>query len=149
MPQSMTLACPPRWTLDTFAPVVAEVCLLHDGELRRTERGLQATAWADHWRFVLEPPHRHPDAYAEYSTTEWLDPRFRVEVRDLVFVTIVFAGAIDSLRDLVRLFADDVVRHDETAWVDTDYGWVIHAADFLARTANGAPWDWRYDPDAP
>jgi hypothetical protein len=38
------------------------------------------------------------------------------------------------------------VSRGESVWIDTDYGWVIHAWEFLKRTEEDARWDWRKPP---
>jgi len=80
----------------------------------------------------------------EYETNDDLDERFRQEVAALRFFSIHFHDLEVTRRFLVAV-AREIVSRGETAWIDTDYGRVIHASDLLKRVERNADWDWRRD----
>jgi hypothetical protein len=85
-------------------------------------------------------------AAAECEANGDLDERFRREVGTLRFFTIRFSD-VDVARRSLREIALAAVRNGDTVWIDTDYGWVLHAWDFLRRTDQDPRWDWRYASD--
>jgi hypothetical protein len=63
-------------------------------------------------------------------------------VKALRLFTIRFDD-LDVARRFLRDIAQEAVNQGETAWIDTDYGWVIHAWDLLKNTERDERWDWR------
>lgn len=83
-------------------------------------------------------------AVEEYGTNERLDDDFRRAVGSLRFFIVRFRD-LNMVRRLLRGLAESIERRAQDAWIDTDYGWVIHTRDFLRRTDEDPGWDWRYE----
>jgi hypothetical protein len=145
MGQSVTLACPSSWHLESFATVLQ--ALANDGgaQFSRFAGQLQVIAKDARWKLIVDEDSDSVAAAEDYATNDDLDERFRREVRGLRFFTIIFDD-LDVTRRVLRTIAQDAVSRGESVWIDTDYGWVIHAWEFLKRTEEDARWDWRKPP---
>lgn len=83
--------------------------------------------------------HYYKDNYKSNSS---LDEQFRRDISELRLFRIRL-NDIESARLVLRRIMQQVINSGESAWIDTDYGWVISAKDFLLRTDQDPNWDWR------
>lgn len=147
MGQSVTIACAPTWDLASLTQYVAAAAL--EAGATFTDYGHQLEVWSQDRYLMLiayEVTDTRHQAFGiqDYATNELLDARFRQEVHGLRFLEIDFHD-IDLTRRVLRAISEAAVSRGETAWIDTDYGWVIHVRDFLEETDADPRWDWRHD----
>lgn len=81
-------------------------------------------------------------AWEEGETNPDLDMRFRQTVRGMNVFSLTFQS-LDVCRELLADLSSRSVVANERLWIDTDYGWVIEARDFLAQIEVDPQWDWR------
>jgi len=149
MPQSVTIACQPSWELASFARFLEAIARDEAGKFSAFDDQLQVTigdaeTYLGYVVIINEATDRAEIA-AEYATFDvFNDPgeRFRREVGKLRFFSVRFRN-FDVTRRFLSAIARDVLSRGETAWIDTDYGWIIHMSDFLKKTEEDANWDWR------
>jgi hypothetical protein len=133
--------------LSSFARFLAAIARDETAEFLNFGDQLQLVAKDARWKLVVNEVADTKAAAEEYGANDNLDERFRREVDALRFFVVRFDD-VDMTRRLLRALAQEAVGHGESVWIDTDYGWVIHARDLLKRTARDACWDWRKEPDA-
>ncbi len=145
MGQSITIACPSAWKLTSFSKFLEGIA--HDERVvfSSFDDQLQIVAKDSRWKLIVSEVADRAAAVEEYASNADLDERFREEVVALHFFSVSFDD-VDMARRLLRSVAQEFVRRCESAWIDTDYGWVIHARDLLKETANDPRWDWRKSP---
>jgi hypothetical protein len=102
---------------------------------------LNLTADRDECIMISEISRRE-DAIDEYEGNAAFDARFRSEVRRLRFFSFVYRNFM-LMRRVLRHIVHSAMERGDTAWIDTDYGWVIGARDFFAQTERDPNWDWR------
>jgi hypothetical protein len=124
----------------------ATVCDDDAVEVSRFDDQLQVVAKGARWKLILNEVPDTDAAAEEYASNGDLDERFRQEVALLRFFTIRFDD-MDMARRVLRAIAQTAVTRGETAWIDTDYGWVIHASDLLRKVDENSRWDWRHAPE--
>ncbi len=146
MPQSITIACPEGWDLASFAVFFDKIAAERSVRFSAFDRQLQVAPEDLRWLLVMSETNRSADAVNDYATHEELDSRFRSEVRSLRLFSLDF-NDVDVARELLRSVAQAAVTRGETLWIDTDYGWVLDARDFLRRIEQDPRWDWRRDPE--
>ena len=142
MGQSVTIACPSTWDLAWFGKVFESGACDDAANFSRFDDQLQLVADDARWKLIVNEGADAAAVAEEYATNDDLDERFRREVRTLRFFRIRFDN-VDVTRRALRAIAQAAVSSGETAWFDTDYGWVIHATDLLKRTDQNPSWDWR------
>ncbi len=145
MGQSITMACPPSWHLESFVEFLQAVARDEAAQFWKFDGQLEVTAKDARWKLLVDEHSDHAAVAEDYATNDDLDERFRREVGALRFFTIRFDD-VDVTRRLLRAIAQKAVGHSETVWIDTDYGWVLHAWELLKRTGEDARWDWRRAP---
>lgn len=146
MGQSVTIACPSTWDLSSFGKFFDTIACDEAIKLSKFDDQLQAVAEDARWKLIVNEASDTAAAAEEYAANDDLDERFRREVGTLRFFTIRFDD-VDVTRRLLRTIAQAAVSSGETSWIDTDYGWVIHARDLLKRTDQNPRWDWRQASD--
>ncbi len=142
MGQSITVACPLTWNLASFGTVFETIARDDAAKFSKFDDQLQVVAEGGRWNLIVNETSG-ATAAEEYASNDDLDPRFRRELGTLRFFTIRFDD-IDVTRRVLRAIAQAAVNSGETAWIDTDYGWVIHAWDLLKRIDQDPGWDWRH-----
>jgi|GEM_PF-4590599 len=149
MPQSIVIACQPRWELASFARFLEAIARDEAAEFSALDDQLQVIAKGEGWRLIwsviVKECTDRAEIAAEYETFDVFDDadeRFRQEVDKLRFFVVRFNN-IDVTRRFLSAIARDILGRGETAWIDTDYGWIIHMSDFLKKTEEDANWDWR------
>lgn len=146
MSQSITIACPSAWRLESFAKALEAIAHEQKSQLSKFDQQWQLIAEDHRWKLIINEVPDLAATAVEYATNDYLDERFRGEVGTLRFFTIRFDD-VDVTRRFLRFIAQKAVSDGETVWIDTDYGWVIAASAFLKRTERDACWDWRKAPD--
>lgn len=145
MSQSIVIACPATWDLMAFGRFLDERAYDEPATFSAFEDQLQLVAKSGAWELIVNEVVDRDAAVEEYESNDDLDDRFRREVGGLRLFAVRF-GDIDMARRMLRGVAREIVRQGGTAWIDTDYGWVIHAGEFLKKTDDDAGWDWRSVP---
>ena len=141
MGQSVTIAC--QWSLTSFSEFFAILSGVTGAHLSVVDEQLQLVESEAHWRLVLYQLSDEPlSAAEEYSSNEDIDQRFLQDLADLRFYIVRF-NQFEVARQLLRLVCASAVARRERLWIDTDYGCVIHSADFLQRLEADPAWDWR------
>ena len=146
MGQSVTIACPPTWDLAVVGKLVETAVCDAAAELSTFDDQVQVIARNRRWTLIVNEVQDAQAAAEEYVANDDLDERFRGDARTLRFFHIRFDD-VDVARRSLRVIARAAVGKGESVWVDTDYGWVLHAWDYLRRTARDPLWDWRYARD--
>ena len=141
MGQSVTIACSSRWELANFEEFLKPELYEEPAVLSAFPGQVQLVA-SGMWTIVVNQVAAPADAAEEYASNEDLDIQFRHAVRALRFFVVRFSD-INPTRILLREFARAATTQHESAWLDTDYGWVISVDDFLHRLAENSTWDWR------
>jgi len=95
-----------------------------------------------YWRIAIYGSSDRTGWIREYATNPDLDERFRLEVYALRPFIVNF-NDLAVTRQLVIAVAREIVERGETAWMDTDYGWVIHVRELLQSCERNLRWDWR------
>ncbi|MFO0641693.1 MAG: hypothetical protein U0183_20885 [Polyangiaceae bacterium] len=142
MGQSVTIACPSTWDLASFGEVFETIACDDAAKFSKFDDQVQVVAADARWKLIVNETSDAAAAAEEYATNDDLDERFRREVGTLRFFTIRFDD-VDVTRRALRAIAQAAVSRGEIAWIDTDYGWVIHACDLLKRIDKNPRWDWR------
>jgi hypothetical protein len=142
MGQSISILCPMTWNLSRFGEFFESIARDQAAEFSAFDDQLQVVAKGLQWKLIVREASDQTAVAEEYASNDDLDTRFRGEVHALHCFTIMFDN-VDMTRKLVRAIADAAVNGSATVWIDTDYGWVIHARDFLKRTDQDPGWDWR------
>jgi hypothetical protein len=147
--QFVTIACSPSRNLLSFKPYLESLTRGGMAEFRAIAGHIQVVAKRSEWHLIVDEYARAAAATAaeQCAKNPALDQRFRQECRGLRFFGLRFDN-IDAARAVLRAFARDAVSRAESAWIDTDHGWVIHAWDFFKRTQQDRHWDWRYAREA-
>ena len=146
MGQSITIACPSTWSLTAFTGFLETLAYDESAVLTKLDHQLEVVAKDARWKLIVNEVSDTAAFVEEYASNDDLDERFRREVGSLRFFIVRFDD-VGVTRRVLRSFAKSAVGHGESAWIDTDYGWVIHAWEFLKRTERDALWDWRRAPD--
>lgn len=145
MGQVVTIVCPAAWNLTSFAKFLEGIAQDELATFSSYDDQLQVVAKDQRWHLILNEVADAQGAAEEYESNEDLDERFRGDVGALHFFDVRFNN-VDVVRRLIMAIAREAIGHGETAWIDTDYGWVISAADFLQKTDADPAWDWRKAP---
>lgn len=145
MGQLIAIACPLAWGLMAFARFLDEHACDEPATFSMFDDQLQLVAKSGAWKLIVNEVIDRDTAVEEYESNDDLDERFRREISALRLFIVRFSD-IDTARRMLRGVAQEVVRQGGTAWIDTDYGWVIHAWEFLTKTDGDARWDWRKAP---
>lgn len=145
MGQSVTIACPSNWRLACFATFLEAIAHDEVAEFSMFEDQLQIVARDVRWKLIVNEVSDTAAAADEYATSDDFDARFRRDVGALHFFTVRFDD-VDVTRRFLRAVAREAVSRGDAMWFDTDYGWVIHAWDFLKRIDRDDRWDWRRPP---
>jgi len=133
--QSLIIALPTHLTLDSIAASLATSGLIF------TRGATSIQLLRDATRYVDIGPMKEPAAAIDdYSSNEDLPEKFRAEVRKCSLRIVYFNDfhlAKATLETVLANLGDALAR----SWIDSDYGWVMAAEQFLARLQAG--WDWR------
>jgi len=142
MGQSVTIACP--WGLTSFNEFFTILSGATGARFSVFDDQIELVEDVDEskWSIVLCPFSNEPAVVDEYSSNEDIDLRFRLDLASLHFYDVRFSH-FEVARELLRLVCEAAVARSARLWIDTDYGWVIHSADFLQRLRANPAWDWR------
>ena len=117
--------------------------------IKQFEDQIEITTPQETWIRVREMPDCDPeiafDNKGEYISNQSLNAIFRNEIADLRMFVVRF-NDLEITRGLLQHLMSEIINDRDIAWLDTDYGWVISARDFLARIAQDPNWDWRQVP---
>jgi len=128
--------------MSTFVRALEECAHESAAELSTFEEQAQLVASDGAWSIVVTELSERDEAISEYASNDELDERFRREVTKCRFFILRF-NSIEYARRVLRGVAAEVVRTGTSAWIDTDYGWVVHAWEVVAQTEREPSWDWR------
>lgn len=165
MGQAVIVACPLPLDLGLLDPILRRIAadtgsrvqsvstqqfqeMAREWGVDSPARGAELQLMTDEqsWPLIVSDSGADPERAEDYATNEDLDERFRREIRGLRFFTVRFRD-VDLTRRFLREVALQAVSRRDVVWFDTDWGWVISAADFLRRTDEDTRWDWRYAAD--
>jgi hypothetical protein len=145
MPQSVTIASPSHWTLDSIGEQLKQFAIGASAEYASFDDQIQASG--PDWSLVVTPVVRAAMAIEDYATNDDLDVAFRETVSSMRLFSIRFSE-IASTRRFLSLLAHAAVDQRGAIWIDTDYGWVTSGENYLKQVALNPNWDWRRERDS-
>jgi hypothetical protein len=143
MGQSIILLCPERWDILSFEPTLECVARSRAAAVVRFERQLQVESKGSGSVLTLrEIADRKMciDDYFENDAPH--DPLLHEAVAGMRFYSVGFSD-LELARQFIYAFAKTVISTGQHAWVDTDYGWLVSAADVVKEIDRNPMWDWR------
>jgi hypothetical protein len=142
MGQSVVFACPKNWDLARFAPILEDIARAQLATFVNFGAQLQLDSQDRGWTLTVREIVDKKLFIDGYVDNDLHDEAFREEVPNLRFFSVRFNN-FDVARQLVYAFAKKVTSCEQSAWIDTDYGWVVSAAEVVTEIDGDARWDWR------
>jgi hypothetical protein len=142
MPQTVIIAAPKNWGLAEFETILGRFESSLSATLSIFEEQIQLVEHNQEWHVVVTELDDRTGVAADYQSNSDLDDKFRENAQNLSFFCLRFNDFFVAKR-IVFEIARTAVQSGADLWIDTDYGWVIHAWEFVARASRDPQWDWR------
>jgi hypothetical protein len=142
MPQTVIIAAPKNWAMAEFETILGRFESSLSATLSIFEEQIQLVEHNQKWHVVVTELNDRAGAVADYESNGDLDDKFRENAQSLSFFCVHFNDFFVAKR-IVFEIARAAVQSGADLWIDTDYGWAIHAREFVARASRDPQWDWR------
>ena len=150
MGQSIVLAVPKAWDFASLAECLDLKDLDKVYAISGDSNYLRISTPTGGWAQTDNPADKdlnHDNDYrVDYETNDYLCKDFRKDVAGLRFFSFRF-NDISLMRRVLVCVMRQTVAHNEIGWIDTDYGWVVSAREFLHKVEQEPNWDWRTSPE--